>query len=143
MKLTAVTMVLALVLAPAVTFAHGEQPQAAHGGEVQDAQGVWVELVVKASNVTVYVLAEDQKPVPAAQIEGTATVLVGGGKTHKVRIVMSSIIRRRRGLTSAIGSSCLVSEGGSQGNRVKRNSNGPSHISAHFRGLWSVFHRLV
>ena len=85
MKLAAATMVLVLAIAPAVTFAHGERPQASHGGEIQDAQGVWVELVVKADDVTVYVMTEDHKPVPAAQVSGVATVLVGG-KSYKVEL---------------------------------------------------------
>lgn len=85
MKLSTVAFAFGLALAPAVAFAHGERPQAAHGGEIQDAQGVWVELVVKADVVTVYVLTEDNKPVPAAQMSGTATVLVDG-KSHKVEL---------------------------------------------------------
>ncbi len=85
MKLSTAAMALALAVAPAAAFAHGERPQAAHGGEIQDAQGVWVELVVKASDVTVYVMSEDHKPIPAAQVTGTATVLVGG-KTYKVEL---------------------------------------------------------
>ena len=84
MKLATAAMVLALIT-PAVVFAHGERPQAAHGGEIQDAQGVWVELVVKASDVTVYVMSEDHKPIPATQVTGTATVLVDG-KTYKVEL---------------------------------------------------------
>ncbi len=85
MKLSTAVMTLALALAPAAAFAHGERPQAAHGGEIQDAQGVWVELVVKAADVTVYVMSEDHKPIAAAQVTGTATVLVGG-KTYKVEL---------------------------------------------------------
>lgn len=85
MKLSTTAMALALALIPAVAFAHGERPQATHGGEIQDAQGVWVELVVKASDVTIYVMSEDHKPIPAVQVTGTATVLVDG-KTYKVEL---------------------------------------------------------
>lgn len=85
MKLAAVSLVVALAFAPVPILAHGERPQAAHGGEVQDAQGVWVELVVKSSDVTVYVVSEDHKPVPASQVTGTATVLVDG-KSYKVEL---------------------------------------------------------
>lgn len=85
MKLSTAVMALALAVAPVAAFAHGERPQAAHGGEIQDAQGVWVELVVKASDVTVYIMSEDHKPIPAAQVTGTATVLVGG-RTYKVEL---------------------------------------------------------
>ena len=85
MRIVTALLLTAFAIGPIPGFAHGEQPQAAHGGEVQDAQGVWVELVVKANDVTVFVVSEDQKPISAAQISGTATVLVGG-KTYKVEL---------------------------------------------------------
>jgi hypothetical protein len=83
MKLVAASLVMALAIAPIPVFAHGERPPSAHGGDVQDAQGVWVELVVKGSDVTVYVVSEDHKPISAQQISGTATVLIDG-KSYKV-----------------------------------------------------------
>ncbi len=85
MKLVAASLMMALAVAPIPAFAHGERPQATHGGDVQDAQGFWVELVVKASDVTVYVLSEDHKVIPAQQISGTATVLIDG-KSYKVEL---------------------------------------------------------
>lgn len=85
MRLVAALLMLALAVAPVPGFAHGERPQAAHGGDVQDAQGFWVELVVKGTDVTVYVLSEDQKPVPAQQVSGSATVLIDG-KIYKVEL---------------------------------------------------------
>lgn len=83
MKLFAIPLVLALSLASGSALAHGEAPKAAHGGLVQEAQELWLELVVKDTDVTVYVLDEMRKPVPASQVSGTATVLVGG-KSYKV-----------------------------------------------------------
>jgi tellurite resistance-related uncharacterized protein len=83
MKLVAASLMMALAIAPIPVFAHGERPQPVHGGDVQDAQGVWVELVVKGSDVTVYVVSEDHKPVPAQQISGTATILIDS-KSYKV-----------------------------------------------------------
>jgi tellurite resistance-related uncharacterized protein len=83
MKLVAATLMMALATAPIPVFAHGERPQPAHGGDMQDAQGVWVELLVRGSDVTVYVVSEDHKPIPAQQISGTATVLIDG-KSYKV-----------------------------------------------------------
>lgn len=85
MRLTAACLMLALTLAPAAGFAHGEPPQAAHGGLMQEAQEIWLELVVRNSYVTVYVLDEEKKPVPASQVSGTATVLTGG-KSYKVEL---------------------------------------------------------
>jgi hypothetical protein len=52
---------------------------------VQEAQELWLELVVKDTDVTVYILDEMRKPVPAVQVSGTATVLVGG-KSYKVTL---------------------------------------------------------
>ena len=83
MKLIAASLMMALAIAPIPVLAHGEPPQPVHGGDMQDAQGFWVELVVKGSDVTVYVISEDHKPIPAQQISGTATVLISG-KTYKV-----------------------------------------------------------
>lgn len=85
MKLASASLMFVLAIAPIPILAHGERPQAAHGGIVEDAQGVWVELVVKATEVSVYVLTEDHKTVPAAQITGMATVLVDG-KSYKVEL---------------------------------------------------------
>jgi Cu/Ag efflux protein CusF len=85
MKIAIAVVAAALVFTPIIASAHGEKPQAAHGGEIQDAQGVWVELVVKGSDVNVYVITEDHKPIAAAQITGTATVLFEG-KTYKVEL---------------------------------------------------------
>ena len=46
---------------------------------------MYLELVVKGTDVTVYVLDEARKPVPGTQANGTATVLVDG-KSHKVEL---------------------------------------------------------
>lgn len=85
MRRFAVPLLLALALTPGAVWAHGEAPQAAHGGLMQEAQELWVELVVKGTDVTVYVLDHAGKPVPATQVSGTATVLVGG-QSHKVEL---------------------------------------------------------
>jgi len=83
MNLLTASFLAALAIAPLPVLAHGERPQPAHGGELQDAQGVWVEFLVKGRDVSVYVISEDHKPVPAQQISGTATVLIEG-KSYKV-----------------------------------------------------------
>jgi len=85
MRLAATALGLALALAPVSGFAHGELPQASHGGMVQEAGEIYLELVVKGTDVTVYVLDQARKPVPGAQVTGTATVLVDG-KSHKVEL---------------------------------------------------------
>lgn len=88
MRRFAVPLLLALAMTPGAVSAHGEAPRAAHGGLVQEAQELWVELVVKGTDVAVYVVDEARKPVPATQISGTATVLVGG-QSYKVELSAS------------------------------------------------------
>jgi len=85
MRFAATALGLALVLAPVSGFAHGEPPMASHGGIVQEAGEMYLELVVKGTDVTVYVLDEARMPVPSAQASGTATILVNG-KSHKVEL---------------------------------------------------------
>ena len=85
MRLAATALGLALAFAPVPGFAHGELPLASHGGLVQEAGEMYLELVVKGADVTVYVLDEARKPVPGTQASGTATILVDG-KSHKVEL---------------------------------------------------------
>lgn len=85
MRLVATALGLALAMAPVSGFAHGELPIASHGGVVQEAGEIYLELVVKGTDVVVYVLDEARKPVPGAQASGTATILVDG-KSHKVEL---------------------------------------------------------
>ena len=86
MRPAARALVLAsLLLSPVPLLAHGERPVAAHGGEVQDAQGIWIELAVKGSDVGVLLVGEDHRPIPAQSVSGSATVLVGG-KSYKVEL---------------------------------------------------------
>jgi len=83
MKLAAIALGLAVTFVPVSGFAHGEPPPASHGGLMQEAGEMYLELVVKGADVTVYILDETRKPVPGTQATGIATVLVDG-KSHKV-----------------------------------------------------------
>ena len=85
MRLVATALGFALILTPVSGFAHGELPLASHGGIMQEAGEMYLELVVKGTDVTVYVLDEARKPVPGAQANGIATILVDG-KSHKVEL---------------------------------------------------------
>ncbi len=79
MKLHTVAAALGLLLAPGAAFAHGTPPAPAHGGQVaEDSAEHWVELVISGDTLTVWVLDETKKPIPAAQLGGKATVLVAG-----------------------------------------------------------------
>ena len=69
----------AFLLASPSAFAHGDKPAPAHGGIVAEENSEhWVELAVVGDQVTAWVSDADNKPVPAAQLGGKATVLVGG-----------------------------------------------------------------
>merc|ERR1711939_16109 len=68
MRRFAVPLLLTLALMPGAVSAHGEAPQAMHGGLIKEAQELWVELVVKGADVAVYVVDEARKPVPANQV---------------------------------------------------------------------------
>lgn len=85
MNVTGWWMSLALILLPTGVFAHGEPPAPSHGGRVQEAQELWLELVVKENSVTVYVVDQTRKSVPAAEVTGSATVLVSG-KPYRVQL---------------------------------------------------------
>lgn len=79
MKFHTVAAVLGLLLAPVAAFAHGTPPAPSHGGQVaEDSAEHWVELVISGDTLTAWVLDETQKPVPAAQLGGKATILVAG-----------------------------------------------------------------
>ncbi len=84
-KMTTLGLAAALCLGPNWAYAHGQAPQAMHGGQMQEAHENWIELVVHGSEVKLYVLNETQQPVPASQVTGTATVLIGG-KPYKVQL---------------------------------------------------------
>ncbi len=85
MKLHTFATACALLLGPAAAIAHGTPPAPAHGGQMQEAAEHWVELVTKGDQLTVYVSEPDNKPLPAKEWSGKATVLVGG-KTEVVAL---------------------------------------------------------
>ena len=79
MKPHTFALAASLLLAPAAAFAHGTPPAATPGGVVAESSGEhWVELLVRGDQLTAWVLDEDKKPVPGAQLGGKATVLAGG-----------------------------------------------------------------
>ncbi len=79
MKIRSTLLMTALLFASPAAFAHGEKPAPAHGGIVAEESGEhWVELAVAGDQVTAWVSDADNKPVPAAQLGGKATLLIGG-----------------------------------------------------------------
>ncbi len=79
MNIRSALLTTALLFASPAAFAHGEKPAPAHGGIVADESAEhWVELAVAGDQVTAWVSDAGNKPVPAAQLGGKATVLIGG-----------------------------------------------------------------
>ena len=79
MKSHTATAAIGLLLAPGAALAHGTPPAAAHVGQVAAGSAEHrVELVISTDTLTVWVLDENKKPVPAAQLGGKATVLIAG-----------------------------------------------------------------
>ena len=86
MTIRAAALATVLLFASPDAFAHGTPPAPAHGGVVEEGSGEhWVELAVAGDQVTAWVSDEDNKPIPAAQLGGKATVLIGG-KTQSVAL---------------------------------------------------------
>lgn len=78
-----------LAVAPAAAFAHGPLPPAQHGGTVVEASDEhMVELVMKGSQMTIYV-TDGSKPVPVAQIGGGRATVLMGGKAQSVTLAPS------------------------------------------------------
>jgi len=91
MIIRAAALATVLLFAASAAFAplasaHGTPPAPAHGGIVEEGSGEhWVELAVAGDQVTAWVSDEGNKPIPAAQLGGKATVLIDG-KTQNVAL---------------------------------------------------------
>lgn len=86
MRLAVTALATVLLTTPAIGYAHGHAPAPAHGGEMQDAHGNWIELVLNGRQVEVYVLDGHEAPVSSSQVSGAATVLLDG-KPYKAQLV--------------------------------------------------------
>ncbi len=86
MDIRVAALTTTLLFASPAAFAHGDAPAPAHGGSVAEGSGEhWVELSVAGDQVTAWVSDEANKPIPAAQLGGKATVLIDG-KTQSVAL---------------------------------------------------------
>lgn len=84
-KLITGLMTIFLIWTPVALSAHGTAPVAAHGGLViEDSADHWVELVLKADQISVYVSDADNKPLTAKQLSGKATIVMGGKKEEVI-----------------------------------------------------------
>lgn len=82
-KISLLAAALTLALAPAA-FAqgHGHGGKGPNGGPMQDVVGIEAELIVTGQKLTVYLYAEDGKPVPATGYTGS--VLAGAGQARQI-----------------------------------------------------------
>lgn len=117
-------LAVSLLLLPVRLLAHGERPEPAHGGEMRDAQGIWIELAVKGSDVAVFVVGEDHRPIPAQIVFGTATILVG---------VQSYKVALSPGAANGLDGKLPVAAAGKLVTAVTLKVNGKS-VSARFVG---------
>jgi hypothetical protein len=97
-----IAILIALAATSGIAAAHGMPPAPAHGGRVLEANENWVELVLAGDRVRVYVLDEARKPIPAAKLAGSATILVGG-KPFKVTLSPGTANELDAGLAVAAG----------------------------------------
>ena len=84
-RLLATLLTAFLASTPLTVMAHGTAPAPAHGGIVAEDSGEhWVELVIKGDQMTVFVSDNNNKPLPAAQLGGKATIVAGGRKEEVI-----------------------------------------------------------
>ncbi|MGA0594312.1 hypothetical protein [Enterovirga sp. CN4-39] len=78
-----------LMAAPAVVFAqggHGHSHAAPNGGQIQQIGAVEGELVVKGSDVTLFLVDEKEQKIDAAAYVATASVLAKGNQQKTVEL---------------------------------------------------------
>jgi len=79
MDIRAALLATAVLVTPLAALAHGAPPAPAHGGTVAEGSGEhWVEMSVAGDQLTAWVSDEDNKPIPAVQLGGKATILIDG-----------------------------------------------------------------
>jgi hypothetical protein len=84
-RLLATVLTAFLASTPFGLSAHGTAPTPAHGGIIAEDSGEhWVELLIKADQLTVFVSDNDNKPLPAAQLGGKATIVAGSRKEEVI-----------------------------------------------------------
>ena len=77
--LTAAALSLALAGTAAAQHKHGAH-KGPNGGPVEDVAGVHAELVTSGTTVTFHILDENNKPVSAKGMTGSALIVSGSGK---------------------------------------------------------------
>lgn len=83
-------LVAALALSPALARAQAHSHGAEHGGQVQKIGSYEAELVVKGSEVMLYVLDDKEKKVDASKFSATAMVLAKGNEQKNLELKPAS-----------------------------------------------------
>ncbi|MFP5512365.1 MAG: hypothetical protein ACLGJC_04710 [Alphaproteobacteria bacterium] len=78
--LFAAILAVAPISAMAQDKSHGHSHTAPHGGQIQNIGTYEAELVVKGTELTLYLVDKDEKEVPSNGFEATAVVLAKDGQ---------------------------------------------------------------
>lgn len=75
-------LALALILSPAAAMAEGKghSHTAPHGGQIQSIGTYEAELVIKGTELTLYLVDENEKEISSTGFEATAVVLAKDGQ---------------------------------------------------------------
>lgn len=77
---------LALSLAPGAALAQAHSHAAPNGGQIQKIGAYEAELVVKGSDVMLYVVDDKEQKVDASKLSATAVVLAKGNEQKTVEL---------------------------------------------------------
>lgn len=90
MRLLQAVIVCAGLMAPVAAFAqgagHGHAHAAPNGGQIQNIGAYEAELVVKGSDLTLFVVDAKEQKVDAAKFSATAVVLAKGNEQKTVEL---------------------------------------------------------
>ncbi len=78
-------LVMAIAASPLAAAAH-EMAKGSNGGPVVDSSGHHVELVVKGSELVLFLTESDDKPLTSAGTRNARAIVQDGGKTATVQL---------------------------------------------------------
>jgi hypothetical protein len=100
-------LALAIAAAPLVATAH-EVAKGPNGGPVVDSSGHHVELVVKGSELVLFLTESDDKPLTSAGTRNARAIVQDGGKTATVQLQPAEPNKLIGALAQPLGSGARV-----------------------------------
>lgn len=82
-------LALALGLAPGAALAQAHSHAAPNGGQIQQIGAFEAELVVKGSDMMLYIVDDQEKKVDVSKFSATAVVLAKGNQQKTVEMIPS------------------------------------------------------